>query len=355
MSRAIELAQRGHGHVSPNPLVGAVIVKDGQVIGEGYHEAYGNPHAEANALSNCTQDPAGSEMYVTLEPCSHFGKNPPCTQAIIDVGIKSVYIGCGDPNPIVAGKGIQILREHGISVTTGIMQEECEQLNEVFFHYIKNNTPFVALKFAMTLDGKTATTANQSKWITNEQARKHVHGLRNIYSSIMVGVDTVIADDSLLTCRIPKARNPIRIICDTTLRIPKESAIIKSAKKIRTIIATCSSDKQKKEDFELLGCQVLNVSSVNNHVNISDLFKKLRKMDIDSILVEGGPTLNYSVIESRHVNKVYAYIGAKLLGGSGAQTAIGGLGISRIHSAVKLADPKFTKFGDDILIEYAVR
>ena len=209
MRRAIALAQKGEGQVSPNPLVGAVIVKDGKIIGEGYHEHYGQPHAERNALANCIQSPEGATIYVTLEPCCHHGKQPPCTDALLAAGIRRVVIGSKDPNPLVHGKGIRILREHGVEVTEQVLQDECDEMNEVFFHYIQTKLPFVILKYAMTLDGKIATYTGASRWVTGEAARAHVHRMRNRYHAIMVGVGTVLADDPMLTCRLGKTENGV--------------------------------------------------------------------------------------------------------------------------------------------------
>ena len=202
MKRALELAKKGEGFVSPNPMVGAVIVKDGEIIAEGWHEKYGDLHAERNALKHCTQSAEGADMYVTLEPCCHYGKQPPCVNAIIEAKIKRVIVGSGDPNPLVAGKGIQILREHGIEVVENVLKDECDKLNEIFMYYIQHKRPFVAMKYAMTMDGKIATYKGLSKWITGEKAREHVHKLRHRYKAIMAGIGTVLADDPLLTCRL---------------------------------------------------------------------------------------------------------------------------------------------------------
>ena len=237
MRRAIELAKRGMGYTSPNPMVGAVIVKDGRIIGEGWHERYGELHAERNALKHCKESPQGADMYVTLEPCCHHGKQPPCVEAVIEAGIKRVYVGSDDPNPLVAGGGIKILKEHGIEVVTQVLKDECDRLNEVFFYFIQTRRPYVAMKYAMTMDGKIATYSGLSKWITGEKAREHVQNLRHRYKAIMAGIGTVLADDPLLTCRIEGGVNPIRIICDTHLKPPPESQIVNTAKEVPTIVA----------------------------------------------------------------------------------------------------------------------
>ena len=230
MRMALELAKRGMGRTSPNPMVGAVIVRDGQVIGQGWHARCGDLHAERSALKNCTEDPAGATMYVTLEPCCHQGRQPPCTEAVLAAGIARVVVGSDDPNPLVAGKGIGILRRAGVTVETGVLKEACDDLNRVFFHYIRTGRPYVVMKYAMTLDGKIATRTGASRWITGEAARRRVHEDRHRYSAIMAGVGTVLADDPLLTCRMEGGRNPIRVICDTHLRTPLTSRIVFSGK-----------------------------------------------------------------------------------------------------------------------------
>ena len=225
MKRAIELAVKARGWTSPNPMVGAVIVKDGQIIGEGYHERYGQLHAERNALAACTQSPEGAVVYVTLEPCCHYGKTPPCTEALIEAKVSRVVIGSRDPNPKVSGKGAAVLREAGIEVTEDFLRSECDEINPVFFHYITTGQPYVALKYAMTADGKIAAHTGKSQWITGEEARNHVHRLRHCYSGIMAGIGTVLADDPMLNCRLENGRSPVRIVCDSKLRIPENSRL----------------------------------------------------------------------------------------------------------------------------------
>lgn len=355
MRRAIELARNGTGYTNPNPLVGAVIVKNGTIIGEGYHEKIGGLHAERNALKNCTEDPQGAEIYVTLEPCCHYGKTPPCTEALIEAGIKKVYVGNLDPNPKVAGGGIKILKEHGIEVETGILEEECRKLNDIFFFYIQNDIPYTALKYAMTLDGKIATAAGESKWITGEEAREHVHHLRHQYAAIMAGIGTVLSDDPMLNARIEHGNDPIRVICDSALKIPEESQIVKTAKDIQTIIATVSQDDKKIKKLEQKGCQIIKTTPQNRKVNIKELLKQLRSMEIDSVLVEGGAILNESLIQSGCIQKVYAYIAPKLFGGEKAKTPVEGTGIQKIKDAVLLDELKATPLGSDILLEGKVK
>ena len=355
MRRAIELAKKGCGYTNPNPLVGAVIVKDDRIIGEGYHEKIGGLHAERNALKNCKEDPKGAEIYVTLEPCCHYGKTPPCTEALIEAEIKKVYVGNLDPNPKVAGGGIKILNEHGIETETGILEEECKKLNDIFFYYIQNDIPYTALKYAMTLDGKIATAAGESKWISGEESRKHAHQLRHQYAAIMAGIGTVLADDPMLNARIENGNDPIRVICDSNLRIPEDSNIVKTAKEIQTIIATISSDEEKINYFKQKGCKILKTPPKDGKVDIKEVLKQLRNMEIDSVLVEGGGILNESLIQSGCVQKVYAYIAPKLFGGEKAKTPVEGKGIQRIKDALIFDELKATQLGNDILLAGKVR
>jgi len=354
MQMALKLAEKGSGQVSPNPMVGAVIVKDGRVIGQGYHQKYGSPHAERNALASCATSPKGSTLYVTLEPCCHYGKTPPCTEAVIESGISKVVVGVKDPNPLVAGKGIEKLRQQGIEVIEGFLEAECKKLNEVFFHYIKTKTPFVVMKYAMTMDGKTAAHTGNSKWITGEAARLRVHQDRGRYTAIMAGIGTVLADDPLLTCRVENGKNPVRIICDTNLRLPLNSKVVETAKDIPTIIATSCTDEEKQRPYLDSSCEIMMVSENNGHIDLNELMVSLGRQKIDSVLLEGGSTLNWSALENGLVSKVQAYIAPKLLGGEGAKTPIGGLGAPHPDKAFFLANSKITMLGEDILIESEV-
>ena len=355
MRRALELARKGEGHTSPNPMVGCVVVKDGRIISEGYHEKYGEFHAERNALTRCTEDTAGADLYVTLEPCCHQGKTPPCTDIIIEKKIARVFVGSMDSNPLVAGKGVQILRDHGIYVETGILDAECRKLNEVFYHYIATKTPFVVMKYAMTLDGKIACATGDSKWVTGEIARTQVHRMRGRYRGIMVGIGTVLADDPMLNCRVEGGVDPVRIICDSNLHIPTESQIVKTASDIETIVA-CSQEalesERKQEKIRTLkeaGIQIIGTEGAHG-VNLVELMKKLGGQNIDSILLEGGGTLNASALEDGIVNKVYAYIAGKLIGGMDARSPVEGMGIDRMADAITLQNVEIEKLGDDFCI-----
>lgn len=354
MAQALSLAQKGAGWTSPNPMVGAVIVKDGQVIGQGYHAKCGDLHAERAALAACTQDPAGATMYVTLEHCCHQGRQPPCTEAILEAGIARVVVGSGDPNPKVAGKGLAILRAHGVQVTEHVLEAQCRALNEVFFHYIQTGKPYVVLKYAMTLDGKMAAYTGASQWITGEEARRHVHTQRNRFRSILVGVDTVLADDPQLTCRIPGGRNPRRIVCDTHLRTPLTAQVVATAHQVPTCLATCVTQHQLLAPYEEKGCQILSLPSAQGHVSLPALLERLGEMEVDSVLLEGGAALHWSAVQAGIVNKVQAYLAPKILGGQGAKSPVGGQGFPHPDQALRLAPPTLTRLGEDILLESEV-
>ncbi len=354
MKLALELAQKGCGWTAPNPMVGAVIVKNGEIIGSGYHQRYGQLHAERNALAACTQSPQGATLYVTLEPCCHYGKTPPCTEAIIENDISRVVIGSPDPNPLVAGKGVALLRQHGIAVTEGVLREQCDRLNQVFLHYIQHQTPYVVMKYAMTMDGKIATHSGLSKWITGEAARQQVQQDRHRYSAIMVGVGTVLADDPLLTCRLPDSKNPVRVICDTHLRTPLNNQIVQTAKDVPTIIATSCDDEEKLTLYRQANCQICMVPEQKGHLDLRQLMQALGQQKIDSILLEGGGTLNWAALQSGIVHKVQAYIAPKLFGGAEAKSPVEGLGVDTPVQAVRLTPPQVIHLGDDILLESEV-
>lgn len=356
MRRAIALAKRGIGYTNPNPIVGCVVVKDGRIISEGYHERYGQFHAERNALLNCQEDPAGAELYVTLEPCCHYGKTPPCTEIILEKKIRKVYVGSMDTNPKVGGKGVQILREAGVEVETGILEEECCRMNEVFFHFIETGKPFVVMKYAMTMDGKIACVSGDSKWVTGEAARTHVHELRRAYRGIMVGIGTVLADDPMLNCRIVQGADPIRIVCDSRLRIPLDCKLVQTAREIPTIVACTKAALEAEEYQEKIaalrqaGVEFAATGKSETQVDLAELMGLLAEKKIDSILLEGGSTLNASALQAGIVNKVYAYVAGKLIGGKAAPTPVSGEGAEKMSDAVVLTDLQVTAFGEDLCI-----
>lgn len=354
MALALELAKKGAGWTSPNPMVGAVIVKDGQIIAQGYHAKCGDLHAERAALAACEGDPAGATMYVTLEPCCHHGRQPPCTDAILEAGIARVVVGSGDPNPLVAGKGLDILRSHGVQVTEGVLAEECRGLNHVFFHFIQTGRPYVVLKYAMTLDGKMAAYTGASQWITGEEARRHVHTQRNRYRSILVGVDTVLADDPQLTCRIEGGRNPLRIVCDTHLRTPLTANVVRTTDQVPTCIATCVAQESRLVPYREAGCQILSLPQGEGHVSLRALLEALGKMGVDSVLAEGGSAIHWSLVQNGLVDRVQAYIAPKILGGTQAKSPVGGEGFPHPDQALQLKSPVLTQLGQDILWESEV-
>ena len=350
MQQALDLAKTAMGHTSPNPMVGCVVVKNEKLVASGCHERYGEFHAERNALTRCKEDLTGADLYVTLEPCCHQGKTPPCTDIIIERKIGRVFVGALDPNPKVDGGGIKILREHGIEVITGILEQECLALNEIFFHYITTGLPYVAMKYAMTLDGKIASANGDSKWVTGEKAREHVHFLRKKYSAILAGIDTVLADDPLLNCRTEEGVDPIRVICDSHLRLPMESQIVKTAGKIKTIAAYTDAEEETKKKLESTGVELLQISEKNGHVDLEKLIRTLGEKKIDSILVEGGGNIHGSLLQTGLVNRVYAYIAPKLIGGKNALPPVGGDGIEKMKDAVVLQNQEILHLGADYCI-----
>lgn len=351
MKRAIELAKMGAGYVSPNPMVGAVIVKNNKIIGEGYHQKYGSNHAEVNAFLNATEDVEGAEMYVTLEPCSHYGHTPPCAMAIVKNKIKKVYIGSLDVNPLVAGNGVDFLKANGIDVEVGVMEKECKAINPIFFKYISTRQPYVVMKTAMTLDGKISAYTGDSKWITNESSRQLVHKLRHELTAIMVGINTVITDNPQLTCRLENGVNPVRIVVDSKLQIPLTANVLKLTGNDRCIIATTyDSDFCKKSELKDMGIDIIETTSEDGRVNLNELMKALGKEKIDSILLEGGGTLNFSMLEKKLVDRAMFFISPKIIGGTKSKTPVEGKGIPFMEDAISLKNLEIKNIENDILI-----
>lgn len=359
MKQALKLAENGVGKVNPNPLVGAVIVKDGRIIGEGWHEKYGQAHAEVNAIRSAEtpvggigrETVEGSTVYVNLEPCSHYGKTPPCAELLIRKRVKRVVIGTLDPNPLVAGQGAQKLRAAGIEVAIGVMDQECRKLNEVFFHYMEKQRPFVILKAAMSLDGKISAPSGESKWITGAEARRDVQLLRKRYSAIMAGIGTVIKDDPELTCRLSGGRNPQRIILDSSLRIPPESKVLSDpVENPAMLVCTERASPDKARRLEDLGAKVLYCGSRNGQIDLADLMEKLGGLSIDSILLEGGAGVNDSAFAQGIVDKIILYIAPKIIGGEMSKTAVGGAGIASLDQAFPLTIESMERIGQDMKI-----
>lgn len=351
MRLAMQLAGNAIGRTSPNPLVGAVIVKDNRVVGCGWHRKAGTPHAEVHALNQAGELAQGADVYVTLEPCAHYGKTPPCAKALVEAKVKNVYGGLLDVNPKVAGKGFKILEDAGIHVEYGFLQDELRKQNEVFFKWIEHKKPFIVLKAAMTLDGKIATATGQSKWITNETSRAYGYKLRDIYDGIMVGINTVIEDNPMLTARVDGGKNPIRIVVDSSLKIDINANVVQD-KSTKTIIAT--TDKANKDKILKLQAQDVDVIVVdkdkNDKVDIEKLLDILGQQNICSILVEGGATLSGSFVAKKLVDKVYFFIAPKIVGGKEAKTPVAGTGILNLQEALALKDIQIEKLEEDVLI-----
>lgn len=355
MERALEIAREGTGKTKTNPLVGCVIVKDDKIIGQGAHLNFGDNHAEVNAILDAKsrgEDIRGATLYVNLEPCSHYGKTPPCAERIVKEGIRRVVIGTADPFEKVSGRGIKILEDAGISVTEGLCEEECLNLNERFFTYLKNKRPFVVLKAGMSLDGKIATETGESQWITSEFSRAHGHELRGQLDAIMVGIGTVLADDPILNTRHGKYKNnPIRIITDSSLRIPLDAKVLRDDLDSIAIIATTEAcDKDKLEKLKAMkNVEVLICKDKDKKVDLKDLMERLKDYDISSILLEGGRTLNAEMLKNNLVDKFYFFIAPILLGSKGIP-AIGDLEIDELRDTIRIKDMKCEKLFDDILV-----
>lgn len=353
MRLALELAEKARGRTSPNPLVGAVIVKDGRIVGRGYHMKAGTPHAEVHALREAGDEAKGSTMYVTLEPCSHYGRTPPCSEAVIRAGISEVFVAMEDPNPKVAGMGIRQLEEAGITVHVGLLEQDARQMNEIFLKYITNGKPFVLLKWAMTLDGKIAARTGHATWITGSEAREMVHGIRNQYDAILVGVNTVLADNPALTCRIPGGRDPVRVILDSSARIPADSLVLIQESEAPTYVVV--TEDASPERIKLLAsgnAKVLKLKAdCHGRIDLQDLMLKLAELEISSILVEGGSEVAASFLEEKLVDKVIAFIAPKILGGAGAPSPIGGEGPATMDMAVSLTRTRQGSIGEDLVFE----
>jgi diaminohydroxyphosphoribosylaminopyrimidine deaminase/5-amino-6-(5-phosphoribosylamino)uracil reductase len=351
MKLALALARKGRGYVSPNPMVGAVIVKNGRIIGRGYHRNYGGNHAEINAILNAQEKIAGSTIYVTLEPCCHKGKTPPCVDTIIENKIARVVIGTVDSNPLVSCQGVSCLRDSGIEVTTNVLADECRRLNEVFFYYMETGLPFITLKYAQTLDGRIATASGQSQWISSSASLKLAHRLRADHDAILAGCGTVMKDVPELTVRLVRGRNPLRVIVDSRLRISPESKMLRSASSVPTLIATTvKKDQLKFSNYQHSGTEIITVPpDRNGHVDLKKLFKILAQRNISSVLVEGGAQIITSVLKQNLANRLVAVIAPKIIG-KGIE-AIGDLNIRKLESAKRLSVQKVMRRGEDIIID----
>lgn len=351
MARALQLALRGAGHTRPNPMVGAVLVKDGRIIGEGWHKQYGGPHAEVNAFASATEDPEGATLYVSLEPCSHYGKTPPCADLIIRKKVARVVAALEDPNPLVSGRGFRKLRANGIRVTVGVLAEEARHINDVFLTYVTRKRPFVLYKAAMSLDGKIACHTGESQWISSEKSREEVQRLRGILSGIMVGAGTVIADNPRLTCRMEEYENPARIIVDGKLRVPLESRIFHEPGR-NIILTTSEASPEKKKVLENLGVELIEADSEEpGKVDLKSAMLALGIKGIDGILLEGGPNLAASALEAGIIDAVRFYIAQKIIGGREAPSPFAGTGAAHMNEVMPLTDAVYGTSGDDLWIQ----
>mgnify|MGYP000983479005 CR=1 FL=1 len=351
MREALDLAQNARGRTAPNPLVGAVIVRDGRVVAAGWHREAGTPHAEIHALRMAGELAKGATLYVTLEPCAHYGRTGPCAKAVVAAGLRRVVIAMRDPNPLVAGKGIHILEEAGIEVTVGVLEDEAKRLNEVFLKWIATKMPFVVLKTAMSLDGKIATHTGDSQWITNEASRLRVHAYRDEYAAILVGIGTVLADDPSLTTRLPDGtgHNPIRIIVDSRARTPLTAKVVTDSMAKTIIAVTKQAPPDRVTALEAAGASVFVVGD-GSEVDLRLLMQELGRQEITSVFVEGGGTIHFSLLAAGLIDKVHAFIAPKLIGGRDARTAVEGEGFASLAQAVLLEDVETENIDGDLLV-----
>lgn len=354
MQIVLKLAAKGRGRTSPNPMVGAVIVRNDEIVGQGYHKKAGEPHAEINAITAAGKKARGGTLYVNLEPCNHYGRTPPCTEAILAAGIRRMVIGMCDPNPDVKGGGVEFLQFHGVKVAPGILEKECRHLNEAYIKYVTEKRPFVIMKAAASMDGKIATRSGDAKWITGEKARRFVHRLRNEVDAILVGAGTVLKDDPRLTTRLEKkgSRYPVRVILDSRLKIPLSAKIFSLYSPAPTLVVTShDAPKSKKKHLIEKGIDVISVSNNQVGLDFKELLSKLGKKGIVSVLVEGGGAIFGSIIQSRLVDKFYLFYAPIIIGGTRATGTVGGKGVSCIADAFRLRDMRIRKIGEDLLVE----
>ena len=362
MRMAIELSKKGAGAVNPNPMVGAVVVKNEEVIGEGYHKFFGGPHAEVYALEDAGKEAEGAAIYVTLEPCSHYGKTPPCAKKIIDMGIKKCFIGSSDPNPKVAGKGVAMLKEAGIEVVENVLKEECDEINQVFFKYIKTKIPYLFVKCGITLDGKIALSNGISKWITNSIAREKVQFYRNKFMGIMVGINTVLTDNPSLTARIENGVNPFRIIVDPHLKIDQNYKIVENNEDEKTVIITSqknlfdedaeNNEIQLKQERLCKENKVKFIFIEGEKFSFQKMLEEIGKIGIDSVLLEGGETLISLAFEENVIDGGEIFIANKILGDSSAKPFISGFVREKMDEAVQLTNVRNNIYGENVGMEF---
>jgi diaminohydroxyphosphoribosylaminopyrimidine deaminase / 5-amino-6-(5-phosphoribosylamino)uracil reductase len=354
MRRALELAGKAAGRTSPNPMVGAVIVKNSRVIAEGYHKKVGRPHGEIEALRKAGKRARGAQMFVNLEPCCHQGRTPPCTDAIIESGIKEVFVGMRDPNPVVAGKGIRQLKRAGVAVHSGLLKSECLRFNEVFVKYIQTGVPFVILKSALSLDGKIATSTGESQWITGPEARERVHRMRDQVDAILVGAGTVLKDNPRLTTRLKKGKghNPARVILDARAEIPLKARVFQHANRDRIIYVTTSQASALRVNrLKDRGVDIQVIPERNAHISLIKLLKLLGQMEITSVLLEGGSGINASALKEGIVDKAVLFLAPMIIGGESAPGVVGGPGTKDLKQALPIKNMTVTPVGADWMVE----
>jgi len=348
MRLALRLAERAAGRTSPNPMVGAVLVRGGKVIATGYHRKAGGPHAEIAALRRAGIKARGATLYLTLEPCSHYGRTPPCVDAVIAAGVKEVVAGMTDPNPLVAGKGFRRLRQAGIRVRSGVLEKESRALNEAFNNFITRRLPFVLLKLAATLDGKIATATGSSRWVTGGEARRFVHDLRNRFDAVMVGVGTVLADDPQLTCRIRGGRNPVRIILDPRLRIPLKARVLNEPGKT-IVVAGESASRAKQKALEKRGAEVWRFAVSRSGIPLAAVLKKIAAREMVGVLIEGGAATAARALAEKVVDKIAFFYAPKIVGGEGIP-ALTNLGVKDMKDSLTVRDMNVERVGNDLLV-----
>lgn len=357
MRRALELARRGLESVSPNPMVGAVLARAGRIIGEGYHHRAGGPHAEVEALRVAAVDSRGADLYVTLEPCSHQGKTPPCTDAILRAGIARVCFAARDPNPLTRGVGPRILRRAGVEVSEGVLRAECEALNAPFFHWITTGSPWIVLKWAMTLDGRTATASGESRWITGREARRHAHGLRRRVDAVLVGTGTLLADDPLLTPRPARGRRPLRVVLDRRGRLPLGLRLLQpggGGPGERLYVTSPRCPERRRRRVAARGLRVLVVPEWHGSIDLEALFRELGAVQVSQVLVEGGAALAGSCLERGLVQEIAVHVAPRVLGEAGARPAVEAPGPRRLADALRLESVEVTRLGRDVLVQARV-
>jgi len=355
MRLALKLAQRGRGRVEPNPMVGAVLVKRGQLVAQGYHQRFGGPHAEPNALEVAGKAAQGSTVYVNLEPCAHYGKTPPCADALIEARVAQVVTAVRDPFPATNGKGIRRLRQAGIEVVEDVLTEEAKELNAAFLKWVRTGQPLVTLKWAMSLDGKIATRRGDSKWISCEASRRYAHKLRSYNQAILVGVGTVLQDDPLLTCRVRGGRNPVRVVLDSRLRTPSDCQLLRTIDHAPVLIATTrNASRRKREQLERAGAEVLVLRQSRGRVNVGALLDALGERAISTLLIEGGSEVHGTLCDGRLADRVVAFVAPRLVGGGDAVTAVAGRGVPHIASGLELASVHWRRLDTDLVLEATV-